>query len=152
MITKVISGGQTGADRAGLQCAKDLGIETGGYIPKGFRTENGNELHLGNQFGLIETQSEFYPERTHLNVQSSDGTVLFGNTYSKGSKLTISLCVASKKPHVYNPTSAYLAWWIKKLDIKTLNVAGNRASKNPNVYAQTYSTLKQAIQILQREW
>ena len=66
-IKKVISGGQTGADRAGLEAAKKAGIETGGYCPKDYLTEKGPDKSLKG-FGLIETETREYTERTELNL------------------------------------------------------------------------------------
>ena len=61
---KVISGGQTGADQAGLIAAEKAGITTGGWMPKGFRTLDGPNPGLAARFGLREHPSEEYPPRT----------------------------------------------------------------------------------------
>src|SRR4051812_15127400 len=96
-LKKVISGGQTGADRAALECAKALGLETGGHAPRGFRTEKGNDPSL-KEFGLAETASDDYPTRTRLNVQNADATVWFGSTGSQGYYCTWREATALKKP------------------------------------------------------
>ena len=75
MIERVISGGQTGADQAGLAVAKRLGVPTGGYLPKGWLTEAGPRPDLGATYGLEEAETAAYPERTERNVLASDGTV-----------------------------------------------------------------------------
>lgn len=75
-LTTVISGGQTGADQAGLAAAKFLDYRTGGRCPKGYLTELGAEPWL-REFGLVETSSPGYRSRTLANVQVSDGTVIF---------------------------------------------------------------------------
>lgn len=131
-VTKIISGGQTGADRAGLEAARELGIPTGGYIVKGWRTERGAEPLLA-EFGLVETDSTSYAYRTELNVRESDGTVIFGRINSSGSQLTYRLCQAYHKPVVCNPTGSELQAWIERYDISVLNVAGNRESVNPGI-------------------
>ncbi|KKL74176.1 hypothetical protein LCGC14_2067470, partial [marine sediment metagenome] len=85
MIKKVISGGQIGADMGGLFAAYTApGIETGGWAPKGFRTEAGSKKILGAKYKLKETKSPTYPPRTKRNVLNSNGTVWFGSTKSPG--------------------------------------------------------------------
>ena len=98
MIKRVISGGQTGADQAGLAVAKRLGIPTGGFVPKGFLTEAGPRPDLAAEYGLEETDTSAYPERTERNVRPADGTVVFGDARSRGSMLTARLCRRHGKP------------------------------------------------------
>ncbi|MDG1315556.1 MAG: putative molybdenum carrier protein, partial [Flavobacteriaceae bacterium] len=127
-ITKIISGGQTGVDRIGLEVGKELGIETGGVAPKGYRTEKGTDISL-KEFGLTEDQSSGYTSRTLKNLKNSDGTVLFGDMNSSGSKQTISNLVKNNKPYIVNPTAKSLKEFLVDNNVKTLNVAGNRGSK-----------------------
>ena len=75
-LRSVISGGQSGADQAGISAAKFLEYQTGGRCPKGWLTENGAEPWL-REFGLLETSSPGYSSRTYANVLGSDGTVIF---------------------------------------------------------------------------
>jgi len=133
---KIISGGQTGVDRIGLETAKCMGLETGGTAPKGFLTELGPDLTL-KEFGLVEHRSSSYDPRTIQNVRDSEGTVLFGNTHSTGTANTIKYCIKYHKPYKENPTVDELLEFIRVNKIKVLNVAGNRASKLPK-----YSTTK----------
>ncbi len=70
---RVISGGQTGVDRAALDAAMKLGIEVGGFCPKGRRAEDGP---IDEQYPLTETASRAYPVRTEKNVAASDGTLI----------------------------------------------------------------------------
>lgn len=128
MIKKIVSGGQTGVDRMGLEVAKKLNIPTGGFAPLGWRTENGADLTL-EEFGLVQCASSNYDLRTDLNIRNSDGTVVFGNTTSPGTRFTIRMCNANNKRVVVNPTVQILKDWIKRNNIEVLNVAGNRASK-----------------------
>lgn len=137
---KIISGGQTGADRAGLEAARFLGIPTGGYCPRDCRTERGPDKTLLD-FGLLPTQSGSYTQRTLLNAQLADGTVLFGDMSSSGSKQTIDHLNRLKKPFIYNPTAEELRAWIAANHITTLNVAGNRESRNPGIFQSTYQLL-----------
>lgn len=127
-VTKVISGGQTGADRIGLEVAKELGIPTGGIAPKGYRTEDGSDASL-RDFGLLPSSSSNYADRTEQNVLNSDGTVLFGDMTSAGSKQTIAFLKKYSKPYIENPTSSELVDFLAHNYIRTLNVAGNRGSK-----------------------
>jgi len=150
MIKKIISGGQAGADRAGLDAGKFLKIPTGGYCPKGYLTENGYDTSL-KSYGLIETESGLYEERTLKNVLSGDGTVIScnvdvdGNIIGLGTAFTHQLCLQYKKPVIKNPTSKQFIEWIKKNKIKILNVAGNRESQSPGIYNKTKKFLIQNI-------
>ncbi len=137
-IKKVISGGQTGADRAGLEAAKKVGMETGGYCPKGYLTEKGSDKSLKG-FGLIQTESKDYTERTEMNIKCSDGTVVFsrtdesGNVTGIGTLLTLKIAKDSGKPVLINPESEEFAEWIVRNNIRILNVAGNRRSQNKDI-------------------
>lgn len=135
ILERIISGGQTGADRASLEAAKELGILTGGYAPKGYKTENGQDLSLKELFGLIETDSYAYNFRTIMNISRSDGTVIFGLLDSPGSKFTIKMVNKLKKPLLTNPRSPEeFINWILQNNIKTLNCAGNRESVRPGIH------------------
>ena len=127
----VLSGGQTGADRAGLECAKALGLKTGGTAPKGYRTDAGPDLTL-KDLGLVESFSSGYPIRTSQNVKDSDATVWFGRTDSPGYKCTLRATVVHSKPIHENPQNL--------VDIADryaiINIAGNRARTNPRVVQQ----------------
>lgn len=103
-IRKIISGGQTGADQAGLLAAKESGIETGGWAPKGWRTSEGPAEWL-RCFGLIEHHSSEYPPRTRQNVIDSDITLLLvTNKNTPGTKYTLEACRAHHKPYlIVNP-------------------------------------------------
>jgi hypothetical protein len=90
MLVKVISGGQTGVDQAGWRAAKACGIPTGGYIPKGFLTEEGFRPEFVERYGAVETETTGYQDRTRYNVLEADGTVWFGSQDSPGFKLTRS--------------------------------------------------------------
>lgn len=127
-LQKVISGGQTGADRTGLECAQALGLETGGTVPKGWRTDEGPDPSLA-AFGCVEHESSEYPPRTIANVMASDVTVWFGKTNSAGYRLTAKACRMAGVLMVVNPTNLRP---IANL-YRVMNVAGNRRKKNPAV-------------------
>lgn len=149
-LRRIISGGQTGADYAGLCAAEALGLETGGTAPKGYRIclpdgSDGENPGLAD-FGLIEHFSREYPPRTKINVEVSDGTVWFGFAASPGGKLTIGHCLKAGKPCITNPNSEELRTWLEKNDIEVLNVAGNRAgNSNPDIFQKTFDTIYKAI-------
>jgi len=133
MITKIISGGQTGADQEGLEAGKILKLETGGVAPKGFRTETGSNPSLREVYGLTDHQDFNYRPRTIENVKNSNGTVWFGNENSPGGKLTINSCKKFGKPCIINPTKEAFIRWIDWNNIIVLNVSGNRESTNPGL-------------------
>lgn len=145
IITKIISGGQTGVDTIGLQIGRELGIETGGTAPGGFLREHGIDSEDIASYGLIEItpeeqadytkrkgKSDPYTGRTELNVRNSDGTVyFFTEADSRGYEATKRSAIEWNKPFIENPTAKQLREWIIKNNIKVLNVAGNRGSKLP---------------------
>ncbi len=142
-LEKVISGGQTGADIGGLRGAVAAGISTGGIAPKGWKTEAGTNPNLAI-YGLIESTSSDYNIRTRLNIRDADGTAIFGDITSPGSKLTLAYCKKSDKPYTVNPTVEQLVQFITTHRIKTLNVAGNRESKSPGIGAKVEYIVREA--------
>ena len=145
MIEKIISGGQTGADQGGLEAAMELGIQTGGTAPMNWMTEKGSMKKSLVSFGLVECELPGYPSRTEMNVLNSDGTVVFGNVGEPGSALTCNLCRRPGKPWVVNPNTADLLELIEWHNIKVLNVAGNRESKNPGIQKHVRESLINAL-------
>lgn len=162
MIKRIISGGQTGADLGGLYAASTLNIPTGGWACKGWLTEDGPQQELLQSFGLTQAAREGYPYRTELNVEHSEGTLLFGDPASPGSKLTMELCERKKcnKPlFIVNWAGgkdkadtiwdgkdegfqrAWVLRWIKQWGIETLNVAGNRESVMPGIQVRVFEYL-----------
>jgi len=151
MIKKIISGGQTGADQAGLNVAIELNIPHGGWIPKGRKTEKGI---LPAKYKLTEMNSTSYPKRTEKNVLDSNGTVIFTTgSLTGGSALTRKLANKHNRPLLHinfekvpaKEAAATVSDWIESYNIDVLNVAGSRASKNHNIYKNTKEVLKQAI-------
>lgn len=82
-----------------------------------------------------------YPVRTRLNVGNSDGTVIFGDPASPGSRFTVRLCVELGKPFTITPTAEWLKEWVEEERIGVLNVAGNRESKYPGIGQLVVDTL-----------
>ena len=160
MIKKVISGGQTGADMGALFAAHTSpGIETGGWAPRGFRTEAGPKKILGAKYKLKQTKSPTYPPRTELNVKNSDGTLWIGNTDSPGAKLTLKLCEEYDRPvkkvrfsTLFHRRARYvvpnLVKWVKLHNIEVLNVAGNRESTNSMITMYTEGLVTRLLRAL----
>lgn len=145
-VTKIISGGQTGADQGGLEAADALDLETGGTMPKGFQTEDGPNVELAQRYGL-EEGVDGYRSRTKKNILDADATVLFGRMSSPGSKLTLNLCRQLHSPFFVNPPYDQILKWLTSFEsIEVLNVAGNRESKNPGIQARVRHTLIAALQ------
>lgn len=154
-VLKIISGGQTGADQGGLYAAESLGIETGGWIPFGWRTEDGAMPGLA-RFGLKQHPFSGYHHRTRLNVRDSQATVIFGDIEEAGSKLTMNICIEFKRPfnhiEVTSPfrKDARIAMfqdWLKRYNVEVLNVAGNRESKNPGIQRWVHDFLIAALEV-----
>src|SRR6267154_2316508 len=101
-IDQVISGGQIGADIAGVRAAKACGIDTGGFMPKGRRTTLGPmPSDVFEEFGFVETDVENYPHRTELNVATADLTIRLAYTFSSpGEKCTLRYLRQYHKPYI----------------------------------------------------
>lgn len=150
MINKIISGGQRGADQAGLIVARELGIETGGVCPKGWRVRlydgsEGSDPWLAS-LGLIEHESVNYPPRTKQNVRDSDATIWIGYIHSPGARLTIGTAKELNKPLAINLKPRALNDWINQHEPRVINIAGNTISpNNPDIYERTYRELYEAL-------
>jgi len=148
MLKEIISGGQTGADCAALDFAIKAGIPHGGWIPKGRKTEGGV---LPDKYQLQEMSTASYSKRTEQNVLDSDGTLIVSHgKLNGGSALTRKLAEKHKRPHIHldmnklsvNDAVDALRVWIGNNEIMILNVAGPRASKDPDIYSVTAKVLE----------
>lgn len=148
---KIISGGQTGADRAALDWAIKRGIPHGGWCPKGRRAEDGV---IDQRYQLVETPSDDYSQRTEWNVRDSDATAVFSiqKELRGGSLLTLELADQYDKPVIHLcqedeqvDHAQELRLFFERLGISVLNVAGPRASGEPGVYQFVLSVLDQAF-------
>jgi hypothetical protein len=153
MITKIISGGQTGADRAALDAAIEMGIQHGGWITKGRQTEDGK---LPQKYCLKEINSIDYYQRTELNVADSDGTVIISHGGLKGgSARTLILAEQHNKPCLHidlDELGVYKAVekinsWIKDREIEILNVAGPRTSEDAGIYEAVRNVIKSVLSL-----
>lgn len=129
-LRRIVSGGQTGADRTGLECAKALGLETGGKAPKGWKIDGGTDPSLAD-FGLTQSHSSDYAVRTAENVLESDATLWFGNMKSLGYWCTRGAADKAKRPFFMNPSDLQIEYICNTYE--TANIAGNRKRMNPDV-------------------
>jgi len=165
-LNKVISGGQTGVDRAALDAAMMLGIEVGGWCPRGRRAMDGM---IPAKFPLIETRGKSYQTRTKWNVRDSDATLIIcRNEPAGGTALTMKYCEQLGKPfEVFQLNSVgtteavgkmhgaadpdSLLHWLHYYHVQVLNVAGPREEKHCPIYAQAYAMLSGLIQQMQKQ-
>jgi hypothetical protein len=153
-LERVISGGQTGADHAALVAAKAAGIATGGWMPKGFRAQDGPRPEFADLYGIQEHTSERYPPRTALNVKNSDATLRFATRWdSPGEVLTNKLCERYGKPQLeVTPggaiTTADVVEWLIANDVRVLNVAGNTERTSPGIEAFVTAFLAEVFRLL----
>jgi len=142
---RIISGGQTGVDRAALDAAIFSGIPCGGFCPKNRRADD-DQIPL--HYPLIEISSADYPVRTRLNIEHSDGTlILICGVYDRGTSLTAEICRKMKKPLLIvdleeSDEISYISGWIETSHICTLNIAGPREKSSPGIY-------KSAVELLE---
>jgi len=155
MLEKVISGGQTGADRAGLMAAKAVGLVTGGWMPKGYLAQDGYHHEFQYLYNMKEHVSRSYPPRTRLNVQEADGTLrIAANWDSAGEILTLKAIKHSKKPYFDVDSFEQLvepqavADWLITNDIRILNVAGNSERTFPGTQDFAYKFLLSTFAVL----
>ena len=150
-LTKLISGGQTGVDRAALDAARELGLERGGWAPNGWRAEDG-VIPLECREGMREHDRRDYVWRTHQNVRDGDATLIitFGQNMSRGTQLTWDLAMDERKPRWrirVSPRGDVLdrvddvREWLSVNHVRVLNVAGPRESKQRGIYAAARAAL-----------
>lgn len=169
---KIISGGQTGVDYGALLAAALHDVETGGMAPKGYKTANGANLTLRDEFGLTEHSSDQYHPRTEENVKNSDGTLVIAlKSDSPGTKLTFDLLVQHSKPFYgvklwRDPNNNFdlavrnvnpfgqpheVAKWIIENKIQVLNVAGNSEHNCPAIQAFTKQYVSEILTAIERQ-
>ncbi len=150
-ILKIISGGQTGVDRAALDVAIELGVRHGGWVPEGRKAEDGI---ISNKYNLQELCSSNYDNRTQKNVVGSDGTLIITRGGIKnGSKLTLKLVMQHGLPYFHfdlNNMDVFfgaksISSWISRNKIQILNIAGPRASQDEDIYMDSTVLIKMVI-------
>ncbi|MFQ5356208.1 MAG: putative molybdenum carrier protein [Mariprofundaceae bacterium] len=160
-LKKVVSGGQTGADRAALDAAMSFGIEVGGWCPRGRRAIDGI---IPAKYPLTETRGKSYQTRTKWNVRDSDASLIIcQDEPTGGTALTIKYCEKLVKPYLVCKLMAgkvaclncledpySVQYWLNTHHVKVLNVAGPREGKNCPIYDHAYSFLFDLFQLMQR--
>lgn len=153
-LERVISGGQTGADRAALIAARTAGIPTGGWMPSGFLAHDGNHPEFAELYGIRETGSGQYQPRTALNVKESDATLRFAKNWeSAGEVLTLAMCREHQKPHFDvsvggTITPENVVEWILTTEVRVLNVAGNSERTSPGIQEYVAEFLGDVFRLL----
>jgi len=165
MIEKIVSGGQTGVDQAGLLIAEELKIPIGGWCPKGGLDEKGDSI-LETYPSLMEATTNDPVERTKLNIRDSDGTLIIVPCLplpveiQDDTLLTITDAKRQKKPHLIisltkkDDAVDEIRGWISSENIRVLNIAGPRESNSPGIHSgacdlfrELFAELKPALRI-----
>jgi hypothetical protein len=151
VLSKIVSGGQTGVDRGALDAALDAGFDCGGWCPQGRTAEDGE---IPARYVMIELAGSGYEKRTLKNVLDSDGTaILYFGTLEGGTLQTKEYCRSHGRPVVTidatraTPETAAdrIAAFVRKRRIAVLNVAGPRASKQPAAHDYARATIALVI-------
>ena len=170
MNIKIVSGGQTGVDQAGLEAAVELGIDFGGWAPHGWMAEKWPREGGGPENGLVPSRyrammreyqdcgsrADNYRERTKANIRDSHATLILVDALplNGGTKLTEDTAVSLMRSHkvivlgAANAKSEALAWLRQFLGLSSalvLNVAGPRESKSPGIQARAKAFLKEVL-------
>jgi hypothetical protein len=151
---KIISGGQTGVDRAALDAAMDLGLPCGGYCPKGRKAEDGM---IPEKYPLQSVSSANYRVRTQKNILEADATlIIFKTLLQGGTRLTVDLCRKHHKPLITIDADAVnlqkavesLLQFIESNPFCVINVAGPRKSQWPEGYDYAYEAIYTVLKLL----
>jgi len=151
---KIISGAQTGVDRAALDVALELHIPCGGWCPQGRRAEDGV---IPDKYPLEQTPLIQYQQRTEWNVRDNDGTLILTiGKPSGGTALTVDFARKHKRPCLVVDLAqevnvVSVREWIKGNNINILNVAGPRASKYPQIHEMAVGLLRDVLKYETKE-
>jgi predicted Rossmann-fold nucleotide-binding protein len=147
-VQRIVSGGQTGVDRAGLDAAMEAGIPAGGWCPEGRLAEDGR---IPGRYPVTELESSEYGARTERNVVDSDATLVLNiGQLSEGTLLTVQLARRHGKPVLVvqlenDPDPSTVSSWIGTHEVRVLNVAGPRESKRPGVYEMALKFIRELL-------
>ena len=148
---KIVSGGQTGVDRAALDVAIELGIPHGGWVPAGRLAEDGI---IPECYNVLETPSSDPAQRTEWNVRDSDATLVISNgRLIGGSQLTLEMAKKYEKHYLHIDLSVVteieainqIIIWLNSMDCKSLNVAGSRNSEDSKIYQNAKIILSNSL-------
>ncbi len=148
---RIISGGQTGVDRAALDAAMVSNVDCGGWCPEGRKAEDGR---IPEQYLVTELKGAGYQERTLKNVLDSDGTVIISfGTPTGGTEQTLLFCIEHYKPHILidaemvsiQTASGRVKGFVSDHGVTLLNVAGPRASGEPRAYEYAYQVIARVL-------
>ena len=148
MIRKIVSGGQTGVDRAALDAAQALGVPCGGWCPRGRLAEDGP---ISSRYPLRETPTAAYAQRTRWNVRDSDGTLILNRgPLDGGTALTAELARKLGKPCLVldlsaPPAPSVVRAWAAVHQVRVLNVAGPRERRRPGITRQARLFLRRLL-------
>ena len=155
VLSKIVSGGQTGVDQAALEAAIAMGVEHGGWCPAGRRSERGR---IPDGFQLRETRERNYVVRTEKNVIDSDATmILFRHELSGGTLLTERQTLKHDRPvlsvdlsidDAFEESIDRIKDWLQRFQVKTLNVAGPRESTSRGIQVQAEDFLKRVLEVV----
>ena len=147
-VAKIVSGGQTGVDRAALDVALELGLPCGGWVPRGRQAEDGRIPPI---YPMRETESRGYATRTRLNVRDSDATLILSRGEpTGGTALTVDCALSLGRPHLVVDLAGEVDLpavraWLALHDVRVLNVAGSRESAPPGIYQAAVDVLKNLL-------
>jgi hypothetical protein len=151
LLRKIVSGGQSGVDRAALDAARALGLATGGWCPRGRIAEDGR---IRRRYCLVETPSGNYPQRTEWNVRDSDATLIVNRGKLDGGTLaTARLAHGRHHKPVFmielgkRVRSERFRAWLRRHRVRVLNVAGPRESKRPGIFREARKLLKEILRL-----
>ncbi len=146
--SRIVSGGQTGVDRAALDVALELWLEAGGWVPRGRRAEDGA---IPDRYPVRESASRSYARRTRLNVRDSDATlVLTRGAPEGGTARTIHIAEEMARPLLVvdlrdAPDPAAGRAWLEAISPGVLNVAGPRESTAPDIHERAAEYLRELL-------
>lgn len=147
---RILSGGQTGVDRAAFDVALERGLPCGGACPAGRRAEDGR---IPERYPVTELSGAGYPERTERNVLDADATlILTRGPVTGGTRLTADLARRHGRPFLVvdlatDPDPAEAGHWLRERAVQTLNVAGPRESGAPGIHAQAAAYLRALLTV-----
>ena len=151
MIDKIISGGQTGVDRAALDIAISEGIPCGGSCPAGRAADDGP---IPDKYPLLETADRDHMVRTENNVRDSDGSLLlYRDNLQGGTAYAVEMARQMGRPamtvDVNNPPPiADVVGWIQTNRLQVLHIGGQRENSSPGIYQQASAFIKSVLDAL----